>query len=216
MSNKCDIIKDLLPLYADDVCSDESRKAVEEHIKECADCKSELEKLGKNINVSPQKDAEVLKRIKRRLRIEKLVVGLVELVLVLIAGFYLLFYMAGYKSMDYDKHGLSNSISVEEDENGDVYLTYGPVAVDFVTKTAADDNGTILGESGFDHNKKGYGVSFKQRRINIFAPSPEFFFSPDKKVLLFNSRNNPEYEYVFYYDEKDGDKHIVWERDKND
>ena len=34
MSNKCDIIKDLLPLYADDVCSDESKKAVDEHLKE--------------------------------------------------------------------------------------------------------------------------------------------------------------------------------------
>ena len=48
MSNNCDMIKDLLPLYADDVCSDESRKTVEEHIKECADCRTELEKLRKS------------------------------------------------------------------------------------------------------------------------------------------------------------------------
>lgn len=61
MSKNCDMIKDLLPLYADDVCSDESRKAVEEHIKDCPDCKSELEKLRKNVTVSPQNDAAVFK-----------------------------------------------------------------------------------------------------------------------------------------------------------
>ena len=43
MSKNCDMIKDLLPLYADDVCSEESRKAVEEHINSCPDCKAELE-----------------------------------------------------------------------------------------------------------------------------------------------------------------------------
>ena len=31
----CELIKDLLPLYADDVCSSESRAAVAEHIAEC-------------------------------------------------------------------------------------------------------------------------------------------------------------------------------------
>ena len=40
--NNCDIVKDLLPLYADDVCSGESRKAVEEHLNSCPDCKSSV------------------------------------------------------------------------------------------------------------------------------------------------------------------------------
>ena len=33
----CNIIHDLLPLYADDVCSEESRALVEEHSKSCAE-----------------------------------------------------------------------------------------------------------------------------------------------------------------------------------
>ena len=31
----CEIIRDLLPLYQDDICSEKSRNAIEEHIKEC-------------------------------------------------------------------------------------------------------------------------------------------------------------------------------------
>lgn len=35
----CNIIKDLLPSYIDDLCSTESKQLVEEHFKECTDCK---------------------------------------------------------------------------------------------------------------------------------------------------------------------------------
>ncbi len=35
----CNIIKDLIPLYIDDCCSDESKTIIEEHIKNCDDCK---------------------------------------------------------------------------------------------------------------------------------------------------------------------------------
>ncbi len=39
----CDIVKDLLPLYIDGCCSEESEKAVEEHIKNCDACKKLFE-----------------------------------------------------------------------------------------------------------------------------------------------------------------------------
>lgn len=45
MKIPCDIIKDLLPLYNDGVCSEESVNAVEEHLTDCPDCTEELEKL---------------------------------------------------------------------------------------------------------------------------------------------------------------------------
>lgn len=38
MKYNCDIIKDLLPLYCDGVCSDASKSAVEEHLEECCGC----------------------------------------------------------------------------------------------------------------------------------------------------------------------------------
>lgn len=41
--NKCEIVKDLLPLYADCICSESSKELVEEHITACENCKNELE-----------------------------------------------------------------------------------------------------------------------------------------------------------------------------
>ena len=42
---ECEIIRDLLPLYADDVCSERSRQLIEEHLQGCPDCAAMLEKL---------------------------------------------------------------------------------------------------------------------------------------------------------------------------
>ena len=47
---ECSIIKDLLPLYVDDCCSDESCQVIEEHLKNCADCKSTYESMKRTLN----------------------------------------------------------------------------------------------------------------------------------------------------------------------
>lgn len=38
----CEIIGDLLPLYVDDIASDDSRKAVDEHVESCPGCRKKL------------------------------------------------------------------------------------------------------------------------------------------------------------------------------
>ena len=46
MYEPCALIQDLLPLYRDGVCSDESRKAVEAHLKGCPACQAALAAMG--------------------------------------------------------------------------------------------------------------------------------------------------------------------------
>ena len=50
----CEIIKDMLPLYYDSVCSDDSKRMVEEHLSECNNCKVEFKKIEHlNLQASP-------------------------------------------------------------------------------------------------------------------------------------------------------------------
>ena len=42
MKMNCDVIRDLLPLYADEVCSEASKALVEEHLQSCERCGKEL------------------------------------------------------------------------------------------------------------------------------------------------------------------------------
>ena len=77
MKTNCALIRDLLPLYADEVCSAESRGLVEEHLQECPDCRDYLGKL-KNASLetdlSVQKDL-VLRDAARRFRRRTAAVG---------------------------------------------------------------------------------------------------------------------------------------------
>ena len=45
MKITCNIIEDLLPLYVDDMVSEDSRKLVEEHLKECLACQKMQEEM---------------------------------------------------------------------------------------------------------------------------------------------------------------------------
>lgn len=58
MSKQCKIIEDLLPLYHDGVCSEESRQMVEEHLAQCEACRSLLGKMAEEI-VSPAQAEDV-------------------------------------------------------------------------------------------------------------------------------------------------------------
>lgn len=59
MKHNCEVVRDLLPLYHDGVCSKKSRDMVEEHLTECEACKKELEEIKKEISVpnASKKDA---------------------------------------------------------------------------------------------------------------------------------------------------------------
>lgn len=47
MKISCKVIEDLLPLYIDDVCSEESKRIVDEHLSECSKCSEILKQMKK-------------------------------------------------------------------------------------------------------------------------------------------------------------------------
>ena len=55
MKITCNIIEDLLPLYVDDMVSEDSRKLVEEHLKECPACRKMQEEMMTVLIVEPMK-----------------------------------------------------------------------------------------------------------------------------------------------------------------
>lgn len=70
MSKQCKIVADLLPLYHDGVCSEESRQMVDEHLAQCEDCRKMLGQIDGEL-VSPiVKDADIkpLKSINKAVR----------------------------------------------------------------------------------------------------------------------------------------------------
>lgn len=65
----CQVIQDLLPLYADDVVSQESRTLIQGHLQSCPHCQRELEALSRPVTLPPEQSGKgELKRWKHRLR----------------------------------------------------------------------------------------------------------------------------------------------------
>ena len=85
----CGVIRDLLPLYTEDLCSEESRALVESHLKNCPDCRRLKESM-KKTEPLPADSGEGLKKIKKELKNRKLRTAALAalLVFVLLVSFF--------------------------------------------------------------------------------------------------------------------------------
>jgi hypothetical protein len=135
MKISCEIVKDLLPLYYDDVCSKESRSTVEEHLLQCDNCKKYLDSMNSEFiqtnteRVEEQAKSNILKRIKKKLLRKNVMVSAISVICaitVLLGGFSLIFhrqvpipYHNGLVSVKMGENGMLDVLF-----NGDDYYCY--------------------------------------------------------------------------------------------
>ena len=132
MKITCNIIEDLLPLYVDDMVSEDSRKLVEEHLKGCPACRKMQEEMMRENRLTAgikdsnsvqinKTEAESLKKIRRRIRKKRILSVILAVVLVAAAGgagHYWYYDKENYISWD------AANISVKD---GKVYSTVSPL-----------------------------------------------------------------------------------------
>ena len=104
MTYPCGIIRDLLPLYIDEVCNEESKQAVENHLSECEKCRNYYKSMKstegfvakENDNSEDMKMANNLKNVKSKInkKIRNIVLGAVAAMVFVIVGVTLLFNVA--------------------------------------------------------------------------------------------------------------------------
>ena len=92
MNKQCKIVEDLLPLYHDGVCSEESRQMVDEHLAQCEDCRKMLGQIYGELVSPAAKDADIepLKNITKAVKKGKkkaLIAGIAITLTVLLAVF---------------------------------------------------------------------------------------------------------------------------------
>ncbi len=141
----CDVIRDLLPLYKDDVCSEKSKDLIEGHLPECEDCREYLDALnselppvtlaqdgtgaknGNESGSSASDGIETLRRISRQINWLKVVVVLSAAIMVFVVSTSL----SLVKEYNPELYLFDRRVAVEDMqmtelyqlENGDFYIT---------------------------------------------------------------------------------------------
>ncbi|MDR0840339.1 MAG: zf-HC2 domain-containing protein [Christensenellaceae bacterium] len=130
MSQPCGVIRDLLPLYYDKVCSDESRALVEEHLQTCAACGAELKTIEaefqkpRSFKSAEQATLDSLKRFKAKMLRKNVIVGAVSVLCAAAVLIGLFAYAFSYEKVVPYQEGL---VTVEVGTSGviDVYCNLG-------------------------------------------------------------------------------------------
>ena len=127
MKIHCNMAKDLMPLYIDDVLSEESKAAVEEHLKGCEECRECYRRM--HSSDLPESEAEAeevlgrldeaegLKRLKRKMLLKRIITiaaTAAVVILIILAADILIFHNPSY--ITYENTGIRMT------ENGDMYV----------------------------------------------------------------------------------------------
>ena len=122
---KCNIVRDLLPLYCDKLTSQDSNEEIEKHLHECEECNAVYESMNnKEDNIkAPDKDVKPLKKVKKRTKL-KVIAAILGTAIALFGAFILIF--VGGISISRDKLHYTVSarevrfyfVKLEPDENG--------------------------------------------------------------------------------------------------
>lgn len=194
MKLSCNVIKDLLPLYVENISSDDTRMLVDEHINSCESCKKELDKmytsneLSLHANVLPLKKMQVTLRKRKGLTI-LFSVSLTLLVLIIAMGFLTTPEYIPYTDQPVSFTGTSNGTVI-----GHFVI---PGTLYRVDKYRADDN------SGYIYEISSWS-SIWNRNIDKTS-TPDFILNPNGETVS-----------SIYYCSNDGTEDILlYGKDQN-
>lgn len=69
----CNTIKDILPLYVDEVVSDDTRNIVSKHLEYCENCRKKYESMKSEVSIPIENNAKPLKQFKNAWKRKKIV-----------------------------------------------------------------------------------------------------------------------------------------------
>lgn len=139
MKNECSIVCDLLPLYAEDMVSEDTAEFVKEHLGNCPTCRAELEKLRKPVQPVaaqhvPDIDAELLKRLKKALLMEKVQAILCTAAVLLALMLSGLSFLTAPEYFAYSQE----LVTVTEGANGEATISFSSEITNYKLQRIAD------------------------------------------------------------------------------
>lgn len=187
--NKCSVIRDLLPLYADGVCSEESHQLVTEHLKECKACRDELDMLSFNFKVSSADEKEAVKKFKKKTerRVTVKAVSVILAVAVAVFGVVNAVWYVKYAKPMNMAYSLYEEYFAEQDEKNGLLKESGTLS----EETEVSLIEVILGEN----NSLGIDTE-KYKKLSVEVVNTRYL--ENKGVLRIDDGKSPSKEIQTY------------------
>ncbi len=188
MKNECNIIRDLLPLYAEDMVSEDSKEFVEEHLAKCESCKKELEEI-KNTERTQIFEAEKpLKTLKNKLLRKRILTVLLTVLITVALSIITITCLTVPKYFPYSE----DLINVVDNGNGTITVTLSEQITDY------DCN--VVNDSASGKNLyfvEAWTVMLNKLTKNSESRTLEFQID-DENFLLFYTQHNGKEDILVY------------------
>ena len=141
MKISCNMIRDILPLYVEDMASQDTRDLVEEHIASCENCKKRLEEMKTFEEPPVDTDIAPLRNIQNTLRKKKLQTIILSVMVTLVFAVVTIAYLTTPAYISYNE----NAVSIIEKDDGTVLLNFSEEVSGYNVNQypAADNSGYV-------------------------------------------------------------------------
>lgn len=187
---KCEVIKDLLALYADDACSEQTKAEIEEHLNGCEACSKELEEYKKEINAEATQKVD-MDKVKPFRKVAKRIArtSALLIVLIIILGIGVFFVYAQSKGLTVDfslfKSYYDSKNQTEMLTNGDIDGFMNTVDIYYDYYSMSMFNNTNIEEDVQKQLQVFYDKFIKGKEIDVKIDDPGYgSFSGDRKQRM--------------------------------
>lgn len=189
---ECKVVEDLLFGYVDKTLNNESKKLVENHLKDCKDCKEKLNEIleeNKQNEKIQQREIDYLKKIKIKSRIKSILIAIGIIILILILLYLIKFIRISNIMGKAERSLKSQNYYCEKQENSgedsvSVSKTYYKDGKYKITNEIYSDNGkelisTEYGEEKSDERKI---VNEREKIVTVYKGDISETFNKEENV----------------------------------
>lgn len=215
MKNECDVIKDLLPNYVEDLVSSETKKYIENHISSCKNCEQTLEIMKDNKNREEQEERIELKNFKKYRRkvllLKLFAIGFGIILLMIVLSFVIKYYHINFLMNDlknkkeellaldnYSIYTTSHHINYQTDTEDFYYDEYCYKDGNYktISKSYGINRWRLDGTSGNDEVGISYGrvdnseqiiINNEENKIINYTTNSNIFSKIDELYNAYNS-----------------------------
>ena len=201
MKQECSIVRDLLPLYVEDMVSPETAEFVRGHLAACETCQAEVQRLRQPPDVTPPTQEErpeaPLRRLQRKLLLKRIQSAL------LAGGFVLVVLLSAFAILSAPRYVpyTAQLLEVTEQADGSLTITFDQA----VTQCQVES----LGTQEPDNQSESYSVQawtspwdqwFSRSGSRTLTITPQ----TDRMVRVYYAQNNGQGDVLVYGEHPDG------------